>query len=135
MRRVFAVAGSATLLVVGVASMPFAPRHAAQTSRVMVHCPNGDQPAFVTPPRITIAVGDTVEWRMTGQVTSDSLIISLKDPEQAWPFAGPVPKGASSARTGNARAKGTYGYNGHLHCRLPSGGTESVTIDPDIIIE
>ncbi len=135
MRRVLAVAGSATLFVAGIASIPFASQRAAQMSTVMVHCPNGNAAAFVTPPTITIAVGDTIEWRMTGQVTSDSLGISLKNSEQAWPFAGPLPKGTTGARTGSARAKGTYGYNVHLQCRLPGGGTESVTIDPDIIIE
>lgn len=45
-----------------------------------------------------------------------------------------MPKGKTSAQTGDARVKGTYGYNMHLQCRLPSGGSESAVIDPDIII-
>jgi plastocyanin len=134
-RHVLAVAGAATLLVAGIAAIPFASPRAPKTAKVMVHCPNGNNAAFVTPPKVTIAVGDSIEWRMTGQVTSDSLIISLKSPNQAWPFAGPVSKGTTSAQTGNARARGTYGYNVHLTCRVPGGGTQPVTIDPDIIIE
>lgn len=135
MRRVLAIAGSVALLVAAVAALPFASSQAAKKSRVMVHCPNGNQPARVTPPKITISVGDSIEWRMTGQVVSDSLVISLKNPDQAWPFAGPVPHGTTSASTGNAVSKGSYGYNVHLICRVPGGGTQPVTIDPDIIIE
>jgi plastocyanin len=101
----------------------------------MVHCPNGNQGAFVTPQQVTITVGDSIVWRMTGQVTSDTLVISLKDAEQRWPFGGAMPKGKASARTGEARVKGTYGYNVHLQCRLPGGGSEPVVIDPDIIID
>jgi hypothetical protein len=101
----------------------------------MAHCPNGHQAAFVTPVNDTIAVGDSVVWRTTGQVTSDSLVISLKNSDQAWPFAGSAPSGTTSAQTGKSQTKGTYGYNVHLVCRVPGGGTQSVTIDPDIIIE
>lgn len=100
-----------------------------------MHCPNGGNPAFLTPPKDTIAVGDSIEWRMTPRGSTTSLTISLKDSSQAWPFAGLVPQGTDSARTGNARVKGTYGYNVHLICKVPGGGTQPVTIDPDIIIE
>lgn len=135
MKRVVAVAGFATLLAAGIAAVPFSPLRAPATAQVMVHCPTGSQPAFVTPQQVTIAVGDSVAWRMTGQVTSDTLVISLKDNEQAWPFGGAMPKGKTSAQTGDARVKGTYGYNVHLQCRLPGGGSEPVVIDPDIIID
>ena len=135
MRRVLAVAGAATLLAAGIAAIPFTSLRAPKTAKVMVHCPNGNNDAFVTPQKITIAVGDSIEWRITGQVVSESLVISLKNPEQAWPFAGPMPEGTTSARSGNARTKGTYGYNVYLACRIPGGGTQPVTIDPDIIIE
>lgn len=135
MRHILAVAGTATLIVAGIAAIPFAAHRVAQNSQVMVHCPNGNQAAFVTPVNDTIAVGDSIVWRMTGQVTSNSLVISLKDSAQAWPFAGSVPSGTTSAQTDNAQTKGTFGYNVHLVCRVPGGGTQSVTIDPDIIIE
>ena len=135
MRRILAIAGSATLLAAVVAAIPFRSSRDPLTAKVMVHCPNGNKPAFVTPPQITIAVGDTIQWRMTGQVTTDTLVISLKNPEQAWPFSGPMPKGKTDAQTGAARVQGTYGYNVELECRVPGGGTQSVTIDPDIIIE
>lgn len=135
MKHVLAVAGFAIVVAAGSAALPFGTSPAAKTARVMVHCPNGNQPGFVTPASVTIAVGDSIEWRMTGQVTSDSLIISLKNPQQAWPFAGSPPRGGSSARTLNARTAGTYGYNVGLRCRTPNGGSQPVVIDPDIIIE
>ena len=135
MRRILALAGSATLLAVVVAANPSRSIRDPLKAQVMVHCPNGGKPGFVTPQPIKVAVGDTIEWRMTGQVTSDTLVISLKNPEQTWPFTGAVPKGRSSAQTGAATTKGTFGYNVQLECRVQGGGTQSVTIDPDIIIE
>lgn len=135
MKRVVAVAGFATLLAAGVAAVPYSPLRSSATKLVMVHCPNGGQPGQVTPQPIRIAVGDTIDWRMTGQVLSDTLVISLKNAEQTWPFDGPMPAGGASARTGEARVKGTYGYNVHLLCKRPQGGSEPVVIDPDIIID
>ena len=135
MKRTVAVAGFVGLLAAGIAAVPYSPLRAPTTAQVMVHCPNGNQAAFVTPQQVTIAVGDSVVWRMTGQVTSDTLVISLKDEKQAWPFGGAMPKGKTSAQTGDARVKGTYGYNVQLQCRLPNGGSEPVVIDPDIIID
>ena len=81
------------------------------------------------------AVGDTVEWQMTGNVVSDTLTISLKDSTKSWPFTGAVPAGRTNARTGRASTVGTYGYSVHLLCRQPGGGSQRVVIDPDIIIE
>ena len=135
MKRVFAVAGFATLLAAGVAAVPYSPLRTRATPPVTVHCPNGGQPGKVTPTPIRIVVGDTIVWNVTGQVTSDTLVITLKDAEQTWPFSGPMPAGRTSATTGTARVKGTYGYNVHLQCRLPGGGSEPVVIDPDIIID
>lgn len=135
MKRVVVLAAFVTLLAAGIAAVPFSPLRAPSTVSVMVHCPNGGQDGFVTPPSVKIALGDTIVWRMTGQVESDTLVITLKDANQAWPFDGPMPAGRSSARTGDARVKGTYGYNVHLACRLPGGGSKPVVIDPDIIID
>lgn len=135
MKRVVAVAGFATLLAAGVAAVPFSPSPVPGSAKVMVHCPAGNREGFVTPQRIKIALGDSIEWRMTGQVVSDTLVITLKNPEQAWPFSGAMPTGKTSAQTGDARVKGTYGYNVHLQCRRPGGGSEPVVIDPDIIID
>ena len=137
MNRVHAAGGIAVLAAAITAALPFDARPSTPMapSRVMVHCPNGNTGAFVTPASITIAVGDTVEWRMTGEVVSDSIIISLKNPEQQWPFTGAPARGGNVARSGSAQARGTYGYNVSLICRLPGGGTQPVVIDPDIIIE
>ncbi|MHB1095548.1 MAG: hypothetical protein ACYC3F_05180 [Gemmatimonadaceae bacterium] len=135
MKRSVAVAGFVGLLAAGIAAVPYSPLRAPTTAQVMVHCPNNGQPGKVTPPSIKIALGDTILWQMTGQVTSDTLVISLKDERQAWPFSGAMPRGKTSAQTGEARVKGTYGYNVHLLCRLPNGGSEPVVIDPDIIID
>ena len=135
MKRNLAVAGFISLLAAGIAAVPFSPLRAPKSAQVMVHCPNGNQAAFVTPQQVTVAVGDSIVWRMSGQVTSDTLVISLKDAKQSWPFGGAMPKGKTSAQTGDARVKGTYGYNVQLQCRLPGGGSAAVVIDPDIIID
>ena len=135
MKRVVAVAGFVTLLAAGVAAIPYSPPRAAATEQVMVHCPNGGQPGKVTPEPVKVVLGDTILWKMTGQVQSDTLVITLKDEKQAWPFDGAMPKGKTSAKSGEARVKGKYGYNVHLQCRRPGGGSDSVVIDPDIIID
>ncbi len=135
MKRIVAIAVSATLVAAGIAARPLTAPRVAHKSQVMVHCPNGNQPAFVTPVHDTIAVGDSIVWRMTGQVTSDAISITLKNADQAWPFSGSLPQGTTSAQSGEATTQGTYGYNVHLSCRKPGGGSTPVTIDPDIIIE
>jgi plastocyanin len=130
------VFGLAAVVLVGLGAFAI---HGAtkppKTGRVQVHCPDGNRNAFVTPASLHIAVGDSVDWRMTGQVTSDSLIIALKDTAQVWPFAGKPPRGGTSATAAAAARKGTYGYSVTLDCRVPAGGTQHVVIDPDIIIE
>lgn len=135
MKRLLAVAGLATMLVTAAAVVPGARSHAATSKSVTVHCPSGDTTGFVTPHSVSILVGDSLLWRMTGRVVSDSIVISLKDAQQSWPFAGSPSRGGSSARAAGATTAGTYGYNVRLLCRLPGGGRQSVTIDPDIIIE
>ena len=135
MKRLLAVSGLAALLVTAAAVAPTRRTAAATSKTVMVHCPSGDTTGFVTPQSVTIAVGDSLLWRMTGRVLSDSIVISLKDSEQSWPFEGNPSRGGSSARAVNATTAGTYGYNVRLVCRMPGGGRQSVTIDPDIIIE
>ena len=135
MKTVLAVSGFAALIAIGSAAAPFATHTVPGTARVMVHCPNGGRDAFVTPQQVRIAVGDSLEWRMTGTVIAESLVIALKDGSQAWPFTGNTPRGRTVARTGSAATAGTYAYAVHLSCRLPGGGTEDVVIDPDIIIE
>jgi len=101
----------------------------------MVHCPAGTNAAFVSPPQVRINVGDNVEWRMDGTVQSDSIIIQLKNADQAWPFAGAAPRSAQSARANNARNRGTYAYNVTLYCRGANESLQRVVIDPDIIID
>ena len=123
-------------LLTVVAATAFSPARPLQprTAQVMVHCPAGNNPAFVTPPRVRISVGEDIEWRMTGQVASDSIVISLKDDNQQWPFTGSPSRGGSVARARTAQAAGTYGYNVTLQCRIPNEGVREVVIDPDIII-
>lgn len=105
------------------------------TARVMVHCPAGNREAFVTPPQVRVARGDNIEWRMNGNVVSDSIVISLKSGEQTWPFSGSPSRGGEVARANDARTPGTYGYNVRLLCRIPNEGVREVVIDPDIIID
>jgi len=135
MKRLLAVSGLAAMLVTAAAVAPGTRAVAATSKSVMVHCPSGDTTGFVTPNSVTIAVGDSLVWRMTGRVVSDSIVISLKDPQQSWPFLGNPSRGGSNARAVGATTAGTYGYNVRLLCRMPGGGRQSVTIDPDIIIE
>ncbi len=135
MRSVLAIAGAAALLGLGAFAIPGSTTPPPRTARVQVHCPAGNRAGFVTPASLKIAVGDTVEWGMTGQVVSDSLIIALKDTAQVWPFAGARPRGGTTARARRAERKGTYRYSVTLECRVPRGGTQRVVIDPDIIIE
>ena len=135
MTRLLTGTALAALLVTAAAVAPGARAPAASSKSVTVHCPAGDTAGFVTPNTVSIAVGDSVVWRTTGRVVSDSIVISLKNAQQTWPFAGNPSRGGSSARAAGATTVGTYGYNVRLLCRLPGGGRQSVTIDPDIIIE
>ncbi len=135
MKPVFAIVTGIALAGATAAALPHANTARAKTAAVSVHCSNGKDSAFVTPARVRIALGDTVTWRMAGNVASDSIIISLKNTQQAWPFAGSAPRGGAVARASAARTKGTFSYNVDLRCRVPGGGTRAVRIDPDIIIE
>jgi hypothetical protein len=132
-RIAIAAATATAALGLGAFASPGGLTPPPTTARAMVHCPAGNQGAFVTPSNLTIALGDSVEWRMTGQVVSDSLIITLKDPKQSWPFVGTPPRGGTSALAKAAKTKGTYGYSITLQC-LIGGGSQRVVIDPDIII-
>ncbi|MGH7671002.1 MAG: hypothetical protein ACRENQ_16080 [Gemmatimonadaceae bacterium] len=136
MRPVLAVAGAAAVLVLVGFAAPVPNSPPPKTATVKVHCPIGKIAGFVTPVRLRIAVGDSVEWQMTGRVVSDSLIIALKDTAQVWPFADARrPRGAAIARARRAERKGTYSYSVTLDCRMAGGVVQHVVIDPDIIIE
>lgn len=136
MRPVLAFAGATAVLVLSGFAVPGPSTPPPKTARVMVHCPIGSVAGFVTPARLRIAVGDSVEWRMTGRVVSDSIIIALKDTAQVWPFADARrPRGAAIARARRAERKGTYSYSVTLDCRMSGGVVQHVVIDPDIIIE
>lgn len=141
MQPLVSVLGAAALvaLVVNVPSsrtrhLHESPQARAATARVMVHCRAGSTPAFATPQRVRIAVGDTVEWRAAGNVVMDSIAISLKDSTQSWPFEGTPARGGTVIRTLAAVAPGTYGYDITVLCRVPGGGMQRQVIDPDIII-
>ena len=135
MKRALAIAGISAMLGLGAFAMPGTTTPPPKTAHVMVHCPDASMAAFVTPESLHVAVGDSVEWRTTGQVTTTSLDIALKDTTQTWPFSGPLPRGESSATAPDAQHKGTYAYKVTMECRRGSGGTQTVVIDPDIIIE
>jgi plastocyanin len=133
MKSALALVGIAAFVTIGAAASRSAGVPA--NVQVMVHCPAGPNAAFVTPQRVRVSVGDSVQWKMTGDVAADSLVISLKDPAAAWPFTGPIPAGRDGASTGRASTAGTYSYAVTLECRQAGGGTRHVVIDPDIIIE
>lgn len=134
MKRILALSGGVVAFAVIVAALPSTTVQPAGTARVQVHCPAGPNGAFVTPVQVRVALGDSVEWRTTGNVVADSIEISPKDSTQAWPFDGAPSKGGASARANRARTRGTYSYNVRMLCRVPGGGTTPVVIDPDIII-
>ncbi len=80
---------------------------------------------------VYLALGDSVEWKTTGNVRS--IQIALKQPG-IWPFADSIPpKGDSTAVAGNARTPGTYAYKIDLECKY-QGQWLKRTIDPDLII-
>ncbi|HSR15782.1 MAG TPA: hypothetical protein VLL51_08520 [Gemmatimonadales bacterium] len=137
MKLVVSLAALGAVAAVAVTGESPAPaRQQVQTEVVSVRCPAGNVPASVSPEEVRVRVGNSVEWRVIGPTASDSIWIDLKAPQQqAWPFAGAPPRGGSSARANGARNPGTYSYNVHLLCRVPGGGIEPVTIDPDIIVE
>ncbi len=125
------------ILLVGVGALGLSSPSATSSAKtVRVHCRNGDNNAFVTPPQIHLSVGDTLYWTTDGTVVADSIEISLKHPDQqAWPFAGDPPHGGSSVNTHEATTRGTYPYNVTASCRVPGGGHVTEVIDPDIIID
>jgi hypothetical protein len=134
MKTVLAFVGFATFVGFGLTRFPERTAPARAAAQVMLHCPAGDSTAFVTPRRVTIAIGDSIVWRTNGRIVADSVSITLKDGNQAWPFSGALPAGGGTVRSGAAAARGTFGYNVRLVCRM-RGGLQAVTIDPDIIIE
>ncbi len=132
--RIAIVAATATAaLGLGAFASPGGRTPPPTTARAMVHCPAGNHEGFVTPSSLSISLADSVEWLMTGQVVSDSLIITLKDSTQSWPFEGTPPRGGTSALAKVAKTKGTYGYSITLQCHS-GDGSQRVVIDPDIII-
>lgn len=134
MVRLIAAAGVVVTVLLGAAAVPATTTATAKTQRIKVHCRSGDTPGFVTPNKITVNVGDDIEWSMAGNVDAESLEITLKDETQSWPFQGLQAKGRNSARTGSAVEKGTYSYNVRLKCKVQGGEPVDEVIDPDIII-
>lgn len=125
-------------LLVGLSALGFSSPGAtsqAGSRTVRVHCRSGNNPPFVTPNQVHLAIGDTLVWAGEGMVVPDSITISLKNANQAWPFPGNPPRGGSTVAAPRASARGTYPYNATIKCRIPGGGQQWETIDPDIIID
>jgi len=134
MRKLAAFAGIASMVGLGAFACTGSRTPPPSTKVVMAHCPAGAVAAFVTPESVMIARGDSVRWKTTGQAV-DSLIITLKNASQTWPFTGSIPRGGDSTQTGGADTTGTYAYNVTLHCRIANQPDTVVVIDPDIIIQ
>lgn len=134
MTKLAAFTGIAAMFGLGAFACMRATTPPPSTHVVMAHCPAGNHAAFVTPESVTIARGDSVRWKTTGQAV-DSLIITLKNASQTWPFTGRIPRGGDSTQTGGADTTGTYPYNVTLHCRIANQPDTVVVIDPDIIIQ
>ncbi|MHB1863823.1 MAG: hypothetical protein ACYCVL_12745 [Gemmatimonadaceae bacterium] len=134
MKKLAAFAGIAAMVGLGAFACARPTTRSPSTHVVMAHCPAGTNAAFVTPESVTVAVRDSVRWKTTGQAV-DSIIITLKNAGQTWPFTGSIPRGGDSTQTGGADTTGTYPYSVTLHCRVANQPDTVVVIDPDIIIQ
>lgn len=136
MNRIATLVGGT--LLVGFSALGFSSPSAPLppgTKTVKVHCRNGNNAPFVTPRQARLSVGDTLLWTGDGTVLPDSITITLKPNQPAWPFQGSAPSGGGTVTTGGATTKGTVQYNATVKCRVPGGGQQWETIDPDIIID
>ncbi len=127
------VVGSVSLATLGANGRPAPP---ARTVTVNVTCPNPEnQRQAVQPWQAQLRLGDTIQWNLAEPILSDTIMISLKDSSETWPFASRAnPRGKRSARGQNATAAGHYAYNVTLRCPVKGGPPAFVVIDPDIII-
>jgi hypothetical protein len=93
-------------------------------------------PFSVVPDTAVLNQGDELEWLLVDSATTSELTITPKQP--AWPFAdslryhGSKPKPAHAKKMKPNQSGKHFGYAVQMVCS--SGSSDTVTIDPQIII-
>jgi hypothetical protein len=116
-------------------------RHLAAPATVQVHvdlrCSAPDEhPYSVDPDTAVLNQGDDIEWVLDDSATTSELTITPKQP--AWPFADSTRYHGSKNKPARAKKMKPnqhgkeFGYAVQMICN--SGSSDTVTVDPQIII-
>ena len=133
--RVLAVFFAGVLGIVGLRPHPTSPATVEVEVDLRCSAP-GVHPYSVNPDTAILAQGDELEWVLADSATTSALTITPK--QSAWPFADSLryhgnrmkPAHAKKMKP-NQRGK-RFGYAIQMICE--SGSTDTVVIDPQIII-
>ena len=115
---------------------PPPPPPPAHQVNINLQCPNDGGSINVHPWRVEVTKADGVKWNLAGN--SKSIWITPKDPAH-WPFDKDtiVVNSSDNPHTSinfkDSVEKGTYKYNIQGVCDN-SGGADTVSLDPDMII-
>ena len=141
MRRAIAL-GVGWLAMAGALAACAAPRQDTNRPldvRVTITCPQTLVNVTVQGWVVHRSPGDTVNMQFAQGANVSSITITPKD-AASWPFSPAPPyvvqTGGQQVLTVNAGADtGTYRYNIVGSCTPPNGAAQSVTIDPDIVVD
>ena len=125
----------------GILALAWNGRHPAAPETVQVqvnlHCSApGENSYAVDPDTARLAQGDELEWLLDDSATTLELTITPKQPE--WPFADSVRYHGNKQKPAHAKKmkpnqRGKhFGYAVQMICN--SGSSDTVTIDPQIIV-
>lgn len=138
MRRSIILAAG-TLAVAGLALVAARTETRPRTVAVHVHvrCGPGPMQSSVNPWRAAVDQGDDVRWILDSSATVVSLEIEPKT--GAWPFETRRPRGSPAAPARSGRMKpeqpaGRYPYKITAICEPVAGESDTIVIDPDIVI-
>lgn len=108
---------------------------------VRVDCLAGRGVSFsLTPWVIEVGVGDSINWRLDAGANVTEMEVVTKQPGGAWPFRRKPPYRATKVRPAgaqaldNAQSGRRYKYAVSTVCVRDSASSDTVVIDPDIII-
>ncbi len=108
---------------------------------VRVDCLAGRGVSFsLTPWLIEVNPGDSINWRLDAGANVTQMDVISKSPGNAWPFRRKPPYRATKARPAgaqsldNAQSGRRYKYAVSTVCVRDSVSSDTVVIDPDIII-
>jgi hypothetical protein len=115
-------------------------RHFTAPATVQVHvdlqCSADGHPYTVDPDTAVLNQGDELEWLLADTATTSELTITPK--QDAWPFADSVRYHGKKMKPARAKKMKpnqhgkNFGYAVQMVCN--SGSSDTVTIDPQIII-